>query len=261
MGLTQHQPIPARRHFMMTSPRAQAGFHHQQFFFEQKDKLAHLLNTIGTDARNATSISISSPASSATSSDYHELLTVTTQLLSEAQSLSTWTFNMIESNGLQVEPFAEKVALVERVAGELRERVWLQQQQHQPMQTTNTIVTPNTAGSRSCAPSLSAASSKKRSRSGEDDEEGEGQQHQQQYQQQYQQSNPLSHKRSRVFAPVIASREHHYQHQQHQQQQQQQQQHDIMSGIEPTTTMTTSCGTHAESFLQTPWWTQRPICD
>ncbi|KAI7083023.1 hypothetical protein KC356_g7908 [Hortaea werneckii] len=254
MGLTQHQPIPARRHFMMTSPRAQAGFYHQQFFFEQKDKLAHLLNTIGTDARNATSISISSPASSATSSDYHELLTVSTQLLSEAQALSTWTFDMIESNGPQVEPFAEKVALVERVAGELRERVLLQQQQHQPMQTTNTIATPNTAGSRSCAPSLSAASSKKRSRSGEDDWEGEEQQHQ--HQQQYQQSNALSHKRSRVFAPVIAPREHHYQHQQPQQQQQ-----DIMSGIEPTTTMTTSCGTHADRFLQTPWWTQRLICD
>ncbi|KAI6805968.1 hypothetical protein KC332_g7049 [Hortaea werneckii] len=255
MGLTQHQPIPARRHFMMTSPRAQAGFHHQQFFFEQKDKLAHLLNTIGTDARNATSISISSPASSATSSDYHELLTVTTQLLSDAQSLSTWTFDMIESNGPQVEPFAEKVALVERVAGELRERVLLQQQQQ--MQTTNTITTPNTAESRSCAPSLSAASSKKRGRSGEDDMEEEGQQ--QQYQPQYQQSNTLSHKRSRVFAPVIAPRGHYYQHQQHQQQQQQQQQQqDIMSGIEQTTT---SCGTHAESFLQTPWWTQRPICD
>ncbi|KAI7372040.1 hypothetical protein KC336_g20707, partial [Hortaea werneckii] len=223
------------------------------------DKLAHLLNTIGTDARNATSISISSPASSATSSDYHELLTVTTQLLSDAQSLSTWTFDMIESNEPQVEPFAEKVALVERVAGELRERVLQQQQQQQQMQmqqmqTTNTIATPNTAGSRSCVPSLSAASSKKRSRSCEDDD-GEGEE--QQRQQQYQQSNTLSHKRSRIFAaPAIRDQHYHLQ-----QQQQQQQQQDIMSGIEPTTTMTTSCGTHADRFLQTPWWTQRPICD
>ncbi|KAI7205852.1 hypothetical protein KC343_g7604 [Hortaea werneckii] len=248
MGLTQHQPIPARRHFMMTSPRAQAAFHHQQFFFEQKDKLAHLLNTISADARNATSISTSSPASSTTSSDYHELLTVTTQLLSEAQTLSTWTFDMIESNGPQVEPFAEKVALVERVAGEMRERVLQQQQQQQQqiqMQTTNTTI-PNVSGSRSCNPSLSA-SSKKRSRSGED--EGEEETHQQLHQQ----PNTLSHKRSRVFAPAPALRDHHYQ-QQHPQQQQQ----DIMPGIEPTTT---SCGTHADRFLQTPWWTQRPICD
>ncbi|KAI6819558.1 hypothetical protein KC332_g2388 [Hortaea werneckii] len=243
MGLTQHQPIPARRHFMMTSPRAQAAFHHQQFFFEQKDKLAHLLNTISADARNATSFSTSFPASSTTSSDYHELLTVTTQLLSEAQTLSTWTFDMIESNRPQVEPFAEKVALVERVAGELRERV-LQYQQMQ-MQTTNTAI-PNTSGSRSCNTSLSA-SLKKRSRSGEDEEEEETQQQQQHHRQ----SNTLSHKRSRVFAPASALRDHQYQ-------QQQQQQQDIMSGIEPTTT---SCGTHAERFLQTPWWIQRPICD
>ncbi|KAI6868281.1 hypothetical protein KC343_g7742 [Hortaea werneckii] len=244
MGLTQHQPIPARRHFMMTSPRAQAAFHHQQFFFEQKDKLAHLLNTISADARNATSISTSSPASCITSSDYHELLTVTTQLLSEAQTLSTWTFDMIESNGPQVEPFAEKVALVERVAGELRERV--SQQQQMQMQTTNTTI-PNTSGSRSCNTSLSA-SSKKRRRSGED----EGDEEAQQQQQHRQQSNILSHKRSRVFAPAPALRDQHYQQQQHHQQQ------DIMSGIEPTTT---SCGTHVESFLQTPWWIQRPICD
>ncbi|RMY74562.1 hypothetical protein D0863_03176 [Hortaea werneckii] len=248
MGLTQHQPFPARRHFMMTSPRAQAAFHHQQFFFEQKDNLAHLLNTISADARTATSITNPSFTASTptTSSDYHELLTVTTQLLSEAQTLSTWTFDMIESNGPQVEPFAEKVALVERVAGELRERVLQQQQQQQQM--TNTTI-PNTSGSRSCNTSLSA-SSKKRSRSGEDEGEKETQQ------QLYQQSNTaLSHKRSRVFAPASALRDHHYQ-QQHPQQQQQQQ--DIMSGIEPTTT---SCGTHAERFLQTPWWIQRPICD
>ncbi|GAB1732339.1 hypothetical protein NU195Hw_g7284t1 [Hortaea werneckii] len=246
MGLTQHQPIPARRHFMMTSPRAQAAFHHQQFFFQQKDNLAHLLNTISADARNATS----SPAYSTTSSDYHELLTVTTQLLSEAQTLSTWTFDMIESNGPQVEPFAEKVALVERVAGELREKVSQQQQQMQQMQmqVTNTIATPSTAGSRPCNTSLSSTL-KKRSRSGEDEGEEETQQ------QQYQQANTtLSHKRSRVFAPASALRDHHHYQQQHPQQQQQ----DIMSGIEPTTT---SCATHAESFLQTPWWTQRPICD
>jgi len=240
MGLTQHQPIPARRHFMMTSPRAQAAFHHQQFFFEQKDKLAHLLNTISADARNATSITNPSFTASTptTSSDYHELLTVTTQLLSEAQTLSTWTFDMIESNGPQVEPFAEKVALVERVAGELRERVLQQQQQQQQMQTTSTTI-PNAFGSRSCNASLSAAS-KKRTRSGEDD----GAEDAQQQQQLYQQSNTLSHKRSRVFHHP---QQHHHQHHQ-----------DIMSGIEPTTT---SCGTHAERFLQTPWWTQRPICD
>ncbi|KAI7154000.1 hypothetical protein KC349_g7986 [Hortaea werneckii] len=242
MGLTQHQPTPARRHFMMTSPRAQAAFHHQQFFFEQNEKLANLLNTIGADARNATTIYTSCPASTTTtSSDYHELLTVTTHLLSEAQTLSTWTFDMIESSGPQVEPFAEKVALVERVAGELRERVLQQQQQQQQQQMqqmqhlTNTTPTPNTAGPRSSNTTLSM-SSKKRSRSGEDDGEEEGQQHQQQYQQ----SNTLSCKRSRVF---------------HQPQQQQQQQ-DIMSGIEST-----SCGTYAERFLQTPWWVQRPICD
>ncbi|KAI7702529.1 hypothetical protein KC353_g14687 [Hortaea werneckii] len=225
----------------MTSPRAQAAFHHQQFFFEQNEKLANLLNTIGADARNATTISTSCPASTpTTSSDYHELLTVTTHLLSEAQTLSTWTFDLIESNGPQVEPFAEKVALVERVARELRERVLQQQEQQQQQQQqmqhlTNTNPTPNTAGLRSCNTTTSAAS-KKRSRSGEDDGEEEGQQQQQQYQQ----SNTLSYKRSRVF---------------HQPQQQQQQQ-DIMSGIEST-----SCGTYAERFLQTPWWVQRPICD
>ncbi|GAB1737482.1 hypothetical protein NU219Hw_g1620t1 [Hortaea werneckii] len=260
MGLTQHQPISARRHFMMTSPRAQTAFHHQQFFFEQKDKLAHLLNTIGADARNATTISTSSPASThTTSSDYHELLTVTTHLLSEAQSLSTWTFDLIESNGPQVEPFAEKIALVERMAGELRERVLQQQQQQQQQQQiqhiTNTTTTlPNPAGPRSCNTSLSATSSKKRSRACNDDDDEEGLQ-QQQYHQQQQQSNPpppLSHKRSRVFAPASAApRDHHYQ-----QQQQQQSQQELMSGIEPT-----SCGTHADRFLQTPWWTQRPICD
>ncbi|KAI7233389.1 hypothetical protein KC330_g5424 [Hortaea werneckii] len=261
MGLTQHQPTSARRHFMMTSPRAQAAFHHQQFFFEQNENLAHLLNTIGVDARNATTISTPSSCTQAstptTSSDYHELLTVTTHLLSEAQTLSTWTFDMIESNGPQVEPFAEKVALVERVARELRERV-LQQQQQQQMQhithINNTTPMPNTAGSRSCNMTLSMPS-KKRSRSGEDDGEEEGQQHQQQQQYQHQQSNlPLSYKRSRVFAPAPALRDHQYQ--QHQQQQSQQQ--ELMSGIEPTTS---SCGTYAERFLPTPWWVQRPICD
>ncbi|KAI7184378.1 hypothetical protein D0869_12253 [Hortaea werneckii] len=259
MGLTQHQPTPARRHFMMTSPRAQAAFHHQQFFFEQNEKLAHLLNTIGVDARNATTISTSSSCTQAstptTSSDYHELLTVTTHLLSEAQTLSTWTFDMIESNGPQVEPFAEKVALVERVARELRERVLQQQQQQQQVQQmqhlTNTKLTPNTAGLRSCNTTTSAAS-KKRSRSGEDDEEVP-----QQQQSQHQQTNPpLSYKRSRVFAPASALRDHYHQ-QQHQQQQSQQQ--ELMPGIEPTTT--SSCGTYAERFLQTPWWVQRPICD
>ncbi|RMY89640.1 hypothetical protein D0862_10178 [Hortaea werneckii] len=260
MGLTQHQPISARRHFMMTSPRAQAAFHHQQFFFEQKDKLAHLLNTIGADARNATTISTSSPASTpTTSSDYHELLTVTTHLLSEAQSLSTWTFDLIESNGPQVEPFAEKIALAERMAAELRERVLQQQQQQQQQHMqhmTNTTIpaTPNPAGPRSCNTSLSAAAaSKKRSRACNDDDDEEALQQQQYHPQQ--QSNPLpplSHKRSRVFAPASAAlRDHHYQQQQSQQQQQ-----ELMSGIEPT-----SCGTHAERFLQTPWWTQRPICD
>ncbi|KAI7220048.1 hypothetical protein KC333_g2601 [Hortaea werneckii] len=250
MGLTQHQPTPARRHFMMTSPRAQAAFHHQQFFFEQNEKLAHLLNTIGTDARNATTISTSCPASTTTtSSDYHELLTVTTHLLSEAQTLSTWTFDLIESNGPQVEPFAEKVALVERVAGELRGRVLqLQQQQQQQMQHITNTATPtsNPAGPRSCNPTLSAAS-KKRSRACDDDDDDGVQQQQSQ-----QQSNPLpplSYKRSRVF--------HHPQQQQ--QPQPQPQQHELMSGIEPTTTA--SCGTYAERFLQTPWWVQQPICD
>ncbi|KAI7340566.1 hypothetical protein KC354_g17195 [Hortaea werneckii] len=245
MGLTQHQPIPARRHFMMTSPRAQAAFHHQQFFFEQKDKLAHLLNTIGADARNAT-ISLSSHASTpTTSSDYHELLTVTTHLLSEAQTLSTWTFDMIESNGPQIEPLAEKVALVERLAGELRERVLQLQQQMQQMQhITNTSTPPqNPAGPRSCNPTLSTAS-RKRSRACCDDDDEDGIQ-QQQSQQQANPLPPLSYKRSRIFR--------------HPQQQQQQPQQELMSGIEPTTT--SSCGTYAERFLQTPWWVQQPICD
>ncbi|KAI6892979.1 hypothetical protein D0869_13549 [Hortaea werneckii] len=253
MGLTQHQPTPARRHFMMTSPRAQAAFHHQQFFFEQKDKLAHLLNTIGADARNATiSLSSSHASTPTTPSDYHELLTVTTHLLSEAQTLSTWTFDMIESNGPQVEPFAEKVALVERVAGELRERALQLQQQMQQMQhlTNTTIPPPNPVGPRSCNPTLSTTS-KKRSRAcdddDEDDDEDEDGAQQQQYQQQAHPLPPLSYKRSRIFR-----------HPQQQQQQQQPQQ-ELMSGIEPTTT--SSCGTYAERFLQTPWWVQRPICD
>ncbi|RMY43621.1 hypothetical protein D0863_16310 [Hortaea werneckii] len=251
MGLTQHQPTPARRHFMMTSPRAQAAFHHQQFFFEQKDKLAHLLNTIGADARNATTISLSSSQAPTptTSSDYHELLTVTTHLLSEAQTLSTWTFDMVESNGAQVEPFAEKVALVERIAGELRGRVLQLQQQQMQHLTNTTTPPPNPVGPRSCNPTLSAASKKRSRACCDDDDDDEDGVQQQQSQQQSNPLPPLSYKRSRVF-------HHHHHPQQQQQQQPQPQQQELMSGIEPT-----PCGTHAERFLQTPWWVQRPICD
>jgi hypothetical protein len=112
-------PIPrarmARHHFMMYTPRAQAAFEHQQFFFEQKEKLAALLNTLGQDAKLA-------PLGSEVGNDYHELTTVVTQLLDEAQVASGFTLDQIERSGLVMQPFAENVQLVEQVAASARER-------------------------------------------------------------------------------------------------------------------------------------------
>lgn len=121
MGLTMPSnqtfiaaPRTARHHFMMYTPRAQAAFQHQQFFFEQKEKLTSLLITVGQDARVATDHQACL--------DYFELTTVVTQLLEEARLLSTLTFDAIERSGVQMQPFAEKVDMVEKVAAEVRMR-------------------------------------------------------------------------------------------------------------------------------------------
>ncbi|KAK4540138.1 hypothetical protein LTR36_009724 [Oleoguttula mirabilis] len=104
----------ARAHFMMYTPRAQAAYQHQQFFFEQKEKLSSLLNTVGRDAKAATNYQLGA--------DYYELTAVVTQLLEEAQLMSGFTFNQIQQSGVQMQPFAEKVQLVETVAVEVRMR-------------------------------------------------------------------------------------------------------------------------------------------
>lgn len=121
-----HQPTLAapqtmRRHFMMYTPRAQAAFQHQQFFFEQKEKLAGLLNTVGQDAKTIAA-RLGCTGHAQLGSDYHELTTVTTQLLEEAQAMSAWTFDVIERSGVQMQPFEEKVRMVEQVASQLRAR-------------------------------------------------------------------------------------------------------------------------------------------
>ncbi|KAK5127176.1 hypothetical protein LTR85_008537 [Meristemomyces frigidus] len=108
------QQRTARHHFMVYTPRAQAAFQHQQFFFEQKEKLSVLLNTVGRDAKMATDHQACA--------DYYELTTVVTQLLEEAQLMCGLTFNQIQQSGGQMQPFAEKVQLVETVAIEVRTR-------------------------------------------------------------------------------------------------------------------------------------------
>lgn len=107
--------ITARRHFMMYTPRAQAAFQHQNFFFAQKEKLSDLLNSIGRDAKFA-------PCGSKVGNDYFELTAVVTSLLEEAQTASAFTLGQIERSGIQMQPFAERVQLVEQVAAEARER-------------------------------------------------------------------------------------------------------------------------------------------
>lgn len=139
---------------MMYTPRAQAAFQHQQFFFAEQEKLANLLNTISHDARAAMTFTTAQQQAYG-GADYHELTTVTTQLLEEAQAMSAWTFDTIERNGVQLQPFSEKVVLVEQVAAELRSRV------------QETI-----AAAAATAAARPVAGSKKRSR-GRDDEEEE----------------------------------------------------------------------------------------
>lgn len=100
---------------MMYTPRARLAFQYQQFFFEQREKLSSLLNTVSIDARVANGQQVCL--------DYFELTTVVTQLLSEAQDLSTLTCDQLERGGVQTQPFAEKVQIVETLATELRTRV------------------------------------------------------------------------------------------------------------------------------------------
>ncbi|KAK4556571.1 hypothetical protein LTR86_006142 [Recurvomyces mirabilis] len=102
-----------RRHFMFYTARAQQALEHQSFFFDQKEKLSLMLNTIGAEAKAA-----SFPACM----DYPELTTAVTQLLDEAVLASTLTFDQIQQAGLQMGPFTEKVNLVETVAADVRSR-------------------------------------------------------------------------------------------------------------------------------------------
>ncbi|KAH9821976.1 hypothetical protein Tdes44962_MAKER04873 [Teratosphaeria destructans] len=104
-----------RRCFFAYTPRAQAALQCQQFFFDQKEKLSMLLNTVGHDARMA-------PCGSQIGNDYFELTTVITQLLEDASIASGLTLLQIESSGVQMQPFAEKVQLCEHVAVSARER-------------------------------------------------------------------------------------------------------------------------------------------
>ncbi|KAF2769375.1 hypothetical protein EJ03DRAFT_351326 [Teratosphaeria nubilosa] len=108
------RPTP-RRCFFAYTPRAQAALQYQQFFFDQKEKLAVLLNTVGYDAKMA-------PCGSQIGNDYFELTTVITQLLQEASTASGLTLLQIESSGVQMQPFAEKVQLCEQAAVSARER-------------------------------------------------------------------------------------------------------------------------------------------
>ena len=102
-----------RRHFMFYTARAQQALEHQSFFFEQKEKLSIMLNTIGAEAKAA-----SFPACM----DYPELTAAVTQLLDEAIYASTLTFDQIQQAGLQMGSFTEKIQLVETVAADVRSR-------------------------------------------------------------------------------------------------------------------------------------------
>ncbi|KAK3074326.1 hypothetical protein LTR53_003316 [Teratosphaeriaceae sp. CCFEE 6253] len=106
-------PRPARRRFMMYTARAQQAFQHQEFFFEQKDKLACMLNAVGQEARAA-----SFPACMA----WTEIIDAVTQLLNEAQVMSSLTFAQIEQAGVDTRLFAEKVGIVEQASAEVRMR-------------------------------------------------------------------------------------------------------------------------------------------
>jgi len=120
MGLPMHTydcgytpQRPARRHFMMFTARAQQAFQLQQFFFEHRDRLAVLLNTVGQEAKAA-----GFPACM----DYPELLDAVTQLLQEAQLMSSLTFAQVQQAGVETAPFAERVAVVEGVLAGVRMR-------------------------------------------------------------------------------------------------------------------------------------------
>ncbi|TKA68498.1 hypothetical protein B0A55_08794 [Friedmanniomyces simplex] len=120
MGLTMHTydsgyapQRPARRHFMMYTARAQQAFQLQHFFFEQKDNLASMLNAVGHEAKAA-----SFPACM----DYPELIDAVTQLLQEAQLMSSLTFAQIQQAGVETAAFAEKVGIVEGVLAGIRMR-------------------------------------------------------------------------------------------------------------------------------------------
>lgn len=104
---------PARRHFMMFTARAQQAFQLQQFFFEHRDKLAALLNIVGQEAK---------AAGFPPCMDYPELLDAVTQLLQEAQLMSSLTFAQVQQAGVETAPFAERVAVVEGVLAEIRMR-------------------------------------------------------------------------------------------------------------------------------------------
>ncbi|KAK5112726.1 hypothetical protein LTR62_003824 [Meristemomyces frigidus] len=102
-----------RRHFMFYTARAQQAMEHQSFFFEQKAKLAHMLNTVGADAKTA-----SFPACM----EYPELTEAVTQLYQEACFASTLTFDQIQHAGMQMAPFSERVRVVEDAAADVRSR-------------------------------------------------------------------------------------------------------------------------------------------
>ena len=102
-----------RRCFLLYTPRARQAYEHQQFFFEQKDRLATLLNTVGAESKTA-----SFPACM----DYPDLINGITQLLEEAQLMSSLTFAQIEQSGVVIAPFSEKVRLAETIAADVRGR-------------------------------------------------------------------------------------------------------------------------------------------
>ena len=109
-----YAPQPTiRRRFLMYTPRAQQAYEQQQFYFEQKERLATLLNTVGAESKSA-----SFPACM----EYPDLINGITQLLEEAQWMSGLTFAQIEQSGVQIAPFSEKVHLAESVAADVRVR-------------------------------------------------------------------------------------------------------------------------------------------
>ncbi|KAK5699457.1 hypothetical protein LTR17_023226 [Elasticomyces elasticus] len=120
MGLTMHSfdsgyapQRPMRHCFMMYTARAQQAFQYQQFYFEAKTKLGDMLIIVGQEAKAA-----SFPACM----DYPEIIEAITQLLQEAQLMSTLTFAQIEQAGVETAPFAEKVGVVESVLANVRMR-------------------------------------------------------------------------------------------------------------------------------------------